>query len=386
MPVHVVAMAGRILTGAPRASNLDWSEDVYLSASDVTPFIDSSRAKFGPDTSKFRSIGEFSDGVPSSHGLYQNPKPDIPALAIPPAHSSATDRVEDPVMIDTMTTVTVPEDMTLGALPCGNPENHFLSTSKAAKFVAGYEAFENKEYLEQSFMFYDLSLSPSFDSTTTDKTTQPSFTSNAESLKSNSATSQLPKIQLPSPIIDLRKLPNAAYINRIAPQTITVNLIAAVVNSAPPRNINLKQTNRKMDLVEMVVADETRTGFQISFWLHVDPEKRDPTRKALKELKPKDLVLLKNVALHVWNGTVFGQSLRKGWARTETTIATLARNGVWDIQRSEEITSAEEGKLQRVFDYAKQFLLARPVNEWDCELGGESTATFDLELPPETQS
>ncbi|KAE9962755.1 hypothetical protein BLS_010056 [Venturia inaequalis] len=383
-------MAGKILTGAPRVSDLDWSEAAYLNASEASSFIDSSRAKFGPNTSKFRSIGELCEEEqevcvidPTRHADRRTP-PQVP--------SSPTDTVEDVDMIDGTRVVDVPDDMTLGEI-CDNPEHNYLSIGKAKSFSSSFKDVENEEYLEHSFMFYDtslctrLSLTPAFGSATFDSlASQESSQLYSTSPSLNSTPSQLPKIHLPSPIIDLKRLPNATYINQIAPQTITVNLIAAVVSSAPPRNIKLRQTNRKIDLVEMIVADETRAGFQISFWLPVDPEKKDATRKTLKELKPKDLILLKNVALHVWNGTVFGQSLRKGWAKTETTINTWARNGVLEVQVPDKTESHEAAKLQRVFHYAEQFLSARPVRAMKNEVDKGKKSIFDDELPPETPS
>lgn len=383
-------MAGKILTGAPRASDLDWSEAAYLDASEASSFIDSSRAKFGPDTSKFRSIGELADEQQRVDAINQTRYVD--RHTPPRAPSSPTDTVEDVDMIDGMLVVDVPDDMTLGEI-YDNPEHNYLSVGKAKSFRSSFKDVENEDFLEHTLKFYDnslftmLSLTPSLDSVTFDLlTTQASSQPYSSFASLNSTPSQLPKIQLPSPIIDLRRLPNAIYINQIAPQTITVNLIAAVVSSAPPRNIKLRQTDRKMDLVEMIVADQTRAGFQISFWLPADPEKKDPTRKTLQELKPKDLVLLKNVALHVWNGTVFGQSLRKGWTKTETTITTWARNGVLEVQIPDRTESPEAAKLRRVFDYAEQFLSARPVRGWKYAVDVGEKSIFDGDLPPETQS
>ncbi|QDS74759.1 hypothetical protein FKW77_001364 [Venturia effusa] len=380
-------MAGKILTGAPRAYDLDWSEAAYLNSSEATSVIDSSRAKFGLDTSKFRSIGGLTDEEQSSKDIDQSSHADRhTALRLP---SSPADTVDNVDMLDGITVVEVPEDMTLGEI-YDNPEHKYLSVRKAKSSRSDFKDMEDEEYLEQSLMFYDnslfprVSLTPSLDSTTFDSldSSQPCFSS--ASMKST--PSQLPNIQLPSPIIDLKRLPNASYINQIAPQTITVNLVAAVVSSAPPKSIQTRQAGRKMDLVEMIVADETRAGFQISFWLHADPEKKDQTRKTLQESKPKDLVLLKNVALCVWNGTVFGQSLRKGWTKTVTTLTTWARDGVLEVQIPDKTEGLEAAKLQRVFDYAEQFLSARLVHGRKYEVDRGNRALFDDELPPETQS
>jgi hypothetical protein len=397
----------KVLTGAPRASELDWGDEAYANASEASSNIDDSRAKFGQDTPQFRSLRELPDerrrdDIERTYHDNFNParKPNRPAQPHKtpvsrraPSSSADTQNaettIEDITMEEPMAEVTVPADMTLEEED-DNIENLFLSTGKATKFKADStedQKNEDKLYLEQSFQFYDnslftqLSISPSPSQESTQESTQPLSTS--EGTTSTPAASAIPIVPLPSPVVDLEDLPDAAYIERIFPQTITVHLIVSVANIVPPRRITLKQTKKKMDLVEMIVADETRSGFQVSFWLLPDSEGKDVLRRTLKELKPRDIIVLKNVALHVWNGKVFGQSLRKRWTKTETTAQILGRKGELGIRISDELAVApERTKLQRVHQYARDFLGPAPVIGWSYKRVEDKEEV----LPPETQS
>lgn len=366
--------SGKILTGAPRASQLDWSEEAYENRTEVFSFIDSSRAEFGKGTSQFRSLGDLPEDS------RRNEKNSSTTLTTPKLPSSETG-VENTIIEAAMAQIIVPADMTLGSID-GNENNTFLSTRKSTKLKPDFMS----NYLQESFMLYNnsfsqaLSLTLSQDLEGTQESSQPYST--FAPTASTPIASSLPTIGLPSPIIDLKKLPNASYINRIAPQTITVNLIVVVVNIAPPRTINLKQTNRKMDLVEIIVADETRAGFQVSFWLPAD--RQHVPRVALEALKTKHLILLKNVALHVWNGNVFGQSLSKAWTKTETTAQILGTQVELAVRIPDNlVVSPEAIKLHRVFQYARNYLAPPSVPRRVHDEEGRSTS-FDR-LPPETQ-
>ena len=132
-------------------------------------------------------------------------------------------------------------------------------------------------------------------------------------------------VQLPKHISTLKSLPQASHVLKIAPQTITVNLIVGVISLAEPRSIQLRHSSRSMDMVELVVGDNTSAGFSISFWLEPEEGKgaekpktvgRSRTnhykmdlRESLGRIRCRDVVLLGNVALRVFQGRVYGQSL-----------------------------------------------------------------------------
>ncbi|CAL5874727.1 uncharacterized protein PFLUO_LOCUS9028 [Penicillium psychrofluorescens] len=140
---------------------------------------------------------------------------------------------------------------------------------------------------------------------------------------------RLPRIL--GPLADLQDLPSTRYLDSIAPQTMTVNLIVGVLAVHPRRHVVTRQWKREMDIVELVVGDETRAGFTVSFWLPPEKpvnEEEDRLSRSLATLRPRDIVLLRNVGLSSFRDRVYGQSLRRGM----TTLDLLHRNlvGVTD--------------------------------------------------------
>ena len=87
---------------------------------------------------------------------------------------------------------------------------------------------------------------------------------------------------------NLGDLPNASYLNSIEPQTMTVNLIAGVISVAEPRTVRTKW-GRSKSLVELIIGDESKSGFSITFWLSDDaisaseaiPHTQQPLKTAL---------------------------------------------------------------------------------------------------------
>ncbi|ROT36615.1 hypothetical protein SODALDRAFT_335716 [Sodiomyces alkalinus F11] len=173
--------------------------------------------------------------------------------------------------------------------------------------------------------------SPSLDDTT--KTTSlfrnsKSFSSIGEDHPS-SLSSARPPLGNPSAsthLSDLEDIPSARHLLSLAPQTVTVNLIAGVISIAAPRTV-VTRWGTRMSLVEVLLGDETRAGFAVTFWLPAaapsadtapvrqrTAEKQEPELLAdgLSKLRTQDVVLLQNVALNVFRGRVYGQSLRKG--------------------------------------------------------------------------
>ncbi|KAI1184686.1 hypothetical protein F5B17DRAFT_411037 [Nemania serpens] len=119
---------------------------------------------------------------------------------------------------------------------------------------------------------------------------------------------------------DLEDLPDANYLLSISPQTMTVNLIVGIISIAEPRTVRTRWGTTK-SLVELLVADETKSGFSVTFWMSSEPSK---TNALVRGLRRQDIVLLRNVALSVFMKKVHGHSLRKG----HTTIDLLHRRKV----------------------------------------------------------
>ena len=113
--------------------------------------------------------------------------------------------------------------------------------------------------------------------------------------------------KLPSHLSDLEDIPAAAHIISLNPQTVTLNVIVAVLSIAQPRIVTTRW-GKQLSLVEILVADETKSGFAITFWLSSE----EANSASISKLRRQDVVSAQNVALHVFKDKVYGQSLRKG--------------------------------------------------------------------------
>ncbi|PTB68914.1 hypothetical protein BBK36DRAFT_1112254 [Trichoderma citrinoviride] len=133
--------------------------------------------------------------------------------------------------------------------------------------------------------------------------------SNDVSLQEQAATRPLPT-PVPSHLSDLEDVPSAKRILALSPQTVTLNLIVAVISIAQPRTVTTRW-GTTLSLVEVLVGDETKSGFAVTFWLTND----QASTSQVSKLRRQDVVLMENVALHVFRGKVYGQSLRKNLTR-----------------------------------------------------------------------
>ena len=188
-------------------------------------------------------------------------------------------------------------------------------------------------------------------------------------------------------VYDLRDIPSAAYLNSIIPQVMTTHLIVAVLEVRGPRRITGRIFQQELDMIELVVADETRTGFGVTFWLplSVKPgtmaaQHAEMLRRKLSSLRPRDIVFLRTVALRAFRGRVYGQSLR----RDLTKIDLLHRHAL-DATDAEGMYSLDAilaardespilKKVRRVREWLVAFV-APVVHRGDCT----------LPLPPDTQ-
>lgn len=115
---------------------------------------------------------------------------------------------------------------------------------------------------------------------------------------------------IPLHLSDLEDVPSARRILALSPQTVTLNLIVAVISIAQPRTVTTRW-GTTLSLVEILVGDDTKSGFGVTFWLSSD----QATIGQISKLRRQDVVLMENVALHVFRGKVYGQSLRKNLTR-----------------------------------------------------------------------
>ena len=169
-------------------------------------------------------------------------------------------------------------------------------------------------------------------------------------------------------ISDLRDMPNAGYLNSINPQTMTVNLVVGIISTSQPRTIKTRRGGRVVELVELLLGDDTRAGFGVNIWLRPSQESQhsgpqeDDLRNGTMQLRPRDIVLLKQVALSSFRGKVYGQSLRRGMTTLDLLHRTVAdkedRRGAFraiDLNEG-SINDLQLLKVKRVMDWVMQFV------------------------------
>lgn len=115
-----------------------------------------------------------------------------------------------------------------------------------------------------------------------------------------------------------------------------------------------------MNLIELIVGDESKTGFGINFWL--SGQQKGETEKILDALRPQDVVLMRNVALSSFRGKVYGQSLRKDVTKVHLLYRKrVDRTDVGGCYSTAELDSEERENLQvektkRVREWVQKFV------------------------------
>ncbi|KAH8697607.1 hypothetical protein BGW36DRAFT_427562 [Talaromyces proteolyticus] len=190
-------------------------------------------------------------------------------------------------------------------------------------------------------------------------------------------------------ICHLKDIPNAAYLLSIVPQTLSVTLVVAILGINPPRRVTSRYSNQQFDILELVVGDETKTGFGVTFWLPVnDTHKRKITESnetfasTLHGLRSRDIILLRNAGLSFFQDRVYGQSLRKDMTKVDLLhrqpLDVTDSGGIWSATR---ILSAEKEdklryKVKQVRDWMVNFVGVK-AQAGNSRVGGI--------LPPDTQ-
>lgn len=183
---------------------------------------------------------------------------------------------------------------------------------------------------------------------------------------------------VPSHLSDLEDIPSASRILSLNPQTVTLNLIVGIISIAQTRTVTTRW-GRTLSLVEVLVGDNTKSGFAVTFWLARGSND-------LRNLRRQDVVLMQNVALHVFRGKVYGQSLRKGmtkvnllWRRDgsgQYTTRDLARRGQ---------VHPQVAKTKQVKDWVLRFVGGGPGPRTRMRTRAEAAQTSWDKPPDDTQ-
>lgn len=203
-----------------------------------------------------------------------------------------------------------------------------------------------------------------------------------------------PALRIIGKLSDLQDIPTARHLQSIAPQTMTVNLIVGIIAVHPPRRVVTRQWKTEYDIIELIVGDETRTGFGINFW--VIPDKSLGGRnqeiarlgRSLATLRPQDIILLRTVGLSEFRDRVYGQSLRGGMTKVDllhrrlvdvTDAGGFYQDGI--LARSSHDDMLQ--KVRRVRDWVIRFV--GTTEGVGGGLSGMSQARRGPRLPPDTQ-
>lgn len=230
-----------------------------------------------------------------------------------------------------------------------NPAVDFFSTAATSQHLNdSIRSREQDDELLTQFCEHSLSLTQ-FDQTGIDET---SF------ITASNLSQPPPPPPVAAHLSDLEDIPSANQVTTLHPQTITLNIIAGVISIAQPRSVTTRW-GQSLSLVELLLGDDTKSGFAITFWLAAD----SASESEVGQLQRQDVVLLQNVALHVFRGKVYGQSLRRGmtkihllWRREGKayyTMKQLKQHAQYDQPQP------QLAKTKRVVDWVLRFVGAK---------------------------
>lgn len=175
-----------------------------------------------------------------------------------------------------------------------------------------------------------------------------------------------------SSITNLGDIPNAAQLQKTRPKLI--NLLVAIIVVQPLRTVQLRRCNAQMDIVEVVVGDETKAGFTITVWLvpqETEASRSSELRLEVLSLRSGEMVMFSNIALSAYKGCVYGQTLSRHHAFRGTSVLRL------QAQHLEH--GATNIKVSALKTWARDFLgFETGVSKRDVAVNGRER------LPPDT--
>ena len=225
----------------------------------------------------------------------------------------------------------------------------------------------------------------SFSVASTSFATDPSNSFNSNK---NPSSTEKSILSLPSHLSDLEDIPSPKKILALYPQTITLNLIVGIISIAQPRAVTTRW-GQTLSLVEILVGDDTKAGFAITFWLP-NPIGKTTDKgntgnhytRIINELRRQDVVLLQNVALHIFRDKVYGQSLRGGWTKVDL-LWRRDGGGYYSTRALNASTHPQQQKTKIVKQWVMDFVGGDPRTRKG-KRQGKARKSWD-EPPDDTQ-
>ena len=368
------------LAGAPLSSSLDWSEETL-----EAPLLSS----FAPHVGQLRSLRPTSETLAPSWRSIPLQDCHLPTGLTQAGHSQWT---------------------TLGQ---GSQNGTPFFTVTELSFLASDESKDGdndpsgsqhdqgnalSQYYEHSIAVHELPSSQivplaSMSIPTASDSEAQSFDSNLDP-EINEHVHAIHTRLASGPLNDLKEVPTASYLRSITPQTMTVNLVVGIISISRPRSVTIRRGQRTIELVEMIVGDNTRAGLGINIWLPL-PHPPNTNKSTLRDdslrehtlsLRPQDIVLAKNVALGTFKGNVYGQSLRRGMTTLDllyrNTVDADDRRGVFRARDLDihHLHDSHLSKVKKVRDWVMQFVGVKAKSK-----AGPSSREYLSSLPLDTQ-
>lgn len=358
----------------------------------------------------------FLMGAPSGRLNWDEDK--LLKTCMPPFESEDTKGLDEPNANRTVSSYTgIRPKWRLLSYQSSSPLRHALENRSVdealflqdADFVTEHHEHSNittlSQFYDHSFSFHEttcVSVTESLHADSTDESgpweDSSSLSMGGDSQPGKSISFQLPVV---GGLSDLADIPSAVYLQSIMPQTMSVNLIVCILKVEQPRQI-VTRTGQCMDLVELLVGDDTRAGFRITFWL-VPLERttnvmracdETDTRASLADLRPRDIVLLRTVGLSSFRNGVYGQSLRN----SVTKLDLLHRDaydendtyGMYSLRRLKgaandreiQLKNPQLHKVLRVKEWLAQFV---EIGAYGAARDRGSMRLAPPRLPPDSQ-
>jgi hypothetical protein len=183
------------------------------------------------------------------------------------------------------------------------------------------------DFLRHSFLAYSQAEVEDRLDETTILSSDFSFTTQSFDVSSTDALAALPtEFTIPT-LTSIKSLPASDYILATAPRLFKVNMLVGVISLLPTHTVTLQRTKQEMNIYKLLVGDDTSAGFTINFWASAKGDDRE-FLKVLPAVRTRDIVLLRNVALGIYRGKVYGQTLNPRWSRAETTVEVIGKDGL----------------------------------------------------------
>ncbi|KAK3381528.1 hypothetical protein B0H63DRAFT_450855 [Podospora didyma] len=284
-PVQTIQIGNIIIfTGAPRAEDLDWDEANLLTEDNIADHV-------------YLAPSPLSTARSSTEESFLRVKPVWRTLPFEKKRQSPIDSGED------------------------SCEDHYPRFCSPASVSFGSWDRDDTASSELLSQFYKRSLAvhdqipasqlgpPSPSSSSLVDESGTSFCSNESSALWSTNDPQPLTEPFPFPqhehLNNVKDIPKAKKIQKIWPSTMSVSLIVGIMAISQPRTVKTRWGPKY--IVEVMVGDDTKAGFCITFWL----PGQSISDSMIGNLRKGDIVLMRNVGLNGYEGQTYGTSLRK---------------------------------------------------------------------------